>query len=226
VENIEMPHLTSFIGPGSILEALALGPCLNDALIRWPDEIDVPAYESALRALRPCAQHMSRLSCSQSWWDIRLLPLIAKHLPTLPNLRFHVLVCDQLEIDGTLESCLSRMTALTRFVLAQARYEPLTIEKCDRDLRSIRTWGKLCPTLTSFHLPSGTIWLRLDNVLWIPTNREPLVSQWWSGIVLSGALDEPIEASDWFINGENTLLERRGVLIRTHAELSAARSSI
>lgn len=94
VDSIKLPNLTSFIGPGRILEVLELGTCLNDALIRWPDEADILDYDAAVKALAPSANHISRLSCSQSFLDIRLLPVIAKHLPALPNLRLHVLMAD------------------------------------------------------------------------------------------------------------------------------------
>ena len=95
VGSLKMHALTSFIGPGAVLEALELDSCLNDALIRWPDDAEGRDYEAALRALRPSAQRICRLSCSQSLWDIRLFPVIAKYLPTLPNIRFHVLISNQ-----------------------------------------------------------------------------------------------------------------------------------
>lgn len=145
-----------------------------------------------------------------------------------------------------MESCLPSMKVLNRFVLAQARYLPLTAEKCNQDMRSVRSWGNICPTLNSCHLPcwccpqflsasqceltkrtsAGSIWLRIDRVIWIPTHHDSFISQWWSEIVLAGTLDEDIVVSDWFLRGEQlnegSVDARREVLISTQAELSAA----
>lgn len=70
----------------------------------------------------------------------------------------------------------------------------------------------------------GGIWLRVDKFIWIPTNPDQLISQWWSETVLAGYLDDMINQSFRFRLGkspnEDTVNSRRMTIISIQARLS------